>query len=203
MAVNELIRGKGCTIKCWAIDESTEALEAGCRAAGITPVNNFTLVARYRQYLVTQLLFAEMFPGEILTYESTGKPVTNSDNYISISHCGDTVVMMKSNTACGVDIERIHSRVEKVKHKFLTDEELARVEAASTEELVRYWTAKEAMFKVYGSEDVFMRSHIFVNNVTSSKAEATLLDGELALSRIIRYCVYSDMILAWTEEHGS
>lgn len=204
MPVNELIRGKGCLIANWTITEGSEALERACDKAGINPVNNFTLEARYQQYLVTQLLFAEMFQGEKLSYESTGKPVTNSEHFVSISHSGNTVVIMKSDVACGVDIERIHPRVEKVKHKFLNDEELIRVKAGSHEELVRYWTAKEAMFKVYGSQDVFMRSNIFVNNVTSSQADALLRDGELVISRTINYRVLGEMMLAWTEtNHGS
>lgn len=204
MPVNELIRGKGCSIACWTITEGSVALERACGEAGLIPVNNFTLEARYQQHLVTQLLFAQMFQGEKLSYESTGKPVTNSEHFVSISHSGNTVVMMKSDVACGVDIERMHPRIEKVKHKFLNDEELIRLTAASNEELVRYWTAKEAMFKVYGSQGVFMRSNIFVNNVTSSQADALLRDRELIISRTINYRMLGEMILAWTEtNHGS
>ncbi len=204
MPVIELIQGNGCNIRCWTITESTILLESACRLSKINPVNSFTLETRYQQYMVTQLLFAELFPGDQLTYESTGKPVTNSAMHVSISHCGNTVVMMKSEVACGIDIERIHPRVEKVKHKFLNDEELLRIESAPTEELVRYWTAKEAMFKVYGSEAVFMKSNIFIDRVTSFNAEAALTDGALTLRRSIQYRVINDMMLAWTETtHGS
>lgn len=204
MPVNEVIRGEGCSVHSWSVVESTAELESQCLDNGISAMNNFSLESRYQQFLVTQLLFVTMFPGQKLSYESTGKPITNSNSFVSISHSGKIVVMMKSEIACGVDIERIHPRVEKVKHKYLTDDELLRVQSASTEELVRYWTAKEAMFKVHGSEDVFMRSNIFVENVSSSQADVQLRDGELTLKRTIRFRVDGDMMLAWTEaSHGT
>lgn len=202
MPVTEIISRNACRIECWAITESVAELERLCAESGITPVNNFVLEARYQQYMVTQLLFCRLFENETLKYKPSGKPYVSESRFISISHSGDVVVMMRSESECGVDIERIHPRVEKVKHKFLSDEELERVKDEDFRTLVLYWTAKEAMFKVYGSEDVFMRSNIFVSDVTSLSAHAELRDGELVIERAVYYHLLDEMMIAWTEPYN-
>lgn len=201
MPVTETISKHTSTIECWTITESTAELERLCANCGIQPVNNFALEARYRQYMVTQLLFRRLFDLEELRYHENGKPYASGSRSVSISHSGDVVVMMRSQHECGVDIERIHQRVEKVKHKFLSDEELERVEGAAIHTLVQYWTAKEAMFKVYGSQDVFMRSNIFINDVGSSHAHAELRDGDMVILRDIYFHQLNDLLLAWTATH--
>ncbi len=170
-----------------------------CDAAGINLVNTFALESRYQTYLATQLLCKGLFGTGVLRYHPTGKPYIDQLRKVSISHSGNLVVMMRSVDECGVDLEKIHSRVQKVSHKFLNDEELERVNGAPVETLVRYWCAKEAMFKVYGSQDVFMRSNIFVDDVTEAGAKAVLIDGDLRIPRTIKFHTLDGMMLAWTE----
>jgi 4'-phosphopantetheinyl transferase len=199
MPVIEDIQTKQGTIKCWKITENTGDLEMQCKSKSIVVHNDFTLEARYQQSMVTRLLHAELFPDTILSYLPTGKPVVDNEKFISISHSGDIVVMMRSQYACGVDIEKIHERVGKVRHKFLNDEELALNIHSSKEILTQYWTAKEAMFKVHGTDTIFMRNNIFVKLHSPVLAEARLTDGDLVIERNIRYYVNGDMMLAWTE----
>ena len=183
----------------WTITEAVNELEHLCSGLNVADGSGFSLEARYKQYLVTQLLHRRLFPESELSYEPTGKPVVSNGRHISISHSGDIVVMMESAAACGTDIEKIHPRVEKVKRKFLSDDELHLYAGASTEELTRLWTAKEAMFKVHGSDTVFMRSNIFVQLISPELAHARLWDGSLEIQRNIRFHINGDMILAWTE----
>jgi phosphopantetheinyl transferase len=205
MPITESFEGNGCRIECWTISESTAELENLCNVNGIATANTFALESRYQQHMATQLLFNHLFgAGEgLLQYHSTGKPyVYGSElHHVSISHSGVRVTMMKSGHACGVDIERIHPRVEKVKHKFLNDDELVAVNGAPTFTVVQYWTAKEAMFKVYGSQEVFMRNNIVVSAVNGDEACAELKDRDLTLKRRIVFRVVDDMLLAWTEPY--
>lgn len=149
--------------------------------------------------MVTSLLHHLLFPGTKLSYERTGKPFVNGGANISISHSGNTLVMMRSAEPCGVDIEMVHPRVRKVRHKFLNDAELLITENVDDYRLAQYWTAKEAMFKVSGSDRVFMRSNIFVHNLSSSDATAVLKDGATEITRRIRFRTYDNLVLAWTE----
>lgn len=192
----DLING---LILCWHVAESTEELEHLCVQRDIILPPPMHLESRRKQVMATSLLHAQLFPGTILSYTGTGKPVIDSNNHVSISHSGEMLVMMKSSIPCGIDIERIHSRVQKVRHKFLNDDELVETEHASDHIVTQYWTSKEAMFKVSGSDRVFMRSNIFVRDLNADHATAVLIDGAEEIRRKIRFHVNEDMILAWTE----
>lgn len=199
MPITSEIPTEGGKIAWFTIIESIVELEGRCRASGLNTFADVHLEPRRRQLMATALLHHHLFPGMNLSYESTGKPVVDGNAHVSVSHSGNIVVMMRAEFSCGIDIERIHERVSKVRHKFLNDEELARTAGAGHFVLTQYWTAKEAMFKVYGSEEVFMRSNIFVNELTVDQAAAVLKHGSLELKRKIRYRVTEDMMLAWTE----
>ncbi len=199
MPVTEVINTKRGSIMCWTITESVIELKRICSERGVETINTFTNEARFKQSMATLILHSTIFGNSTLGYLSTGKPIIEGGQHISISHSGDKIVMMKSDIACGVDIERIHPRVEKVKHKFLNDQELITFADATTATLTQLWTAKEAMFKVHGTDTVFMRSNIFVDIESPELAHAVLKDGTLELRRNILFRVHEDMMLAWTE----
>lgn len=184
---------------CWTVTESVDELGMICSERGVETINSFTHEARIKQYMATLILHSTMFKNAPLSYLPTGKPVVTGDQHISISHSGDKIVMMQSDVACGIDIERIHSRVEKVKHKFLNDQELKTFTDASISTLTQLWTAKEAMFKVHGTDTVFMRNNIFVDIESPDLGHAVLKEGALELKRNILFRVNEDMMLAWTE----
>lgn len=183
----------------WHVTEAAEELEQKCVKHELTLPVAMHLESRRNQVMATSLLHRLLIPGTILSYETTGKPLVNNGQFVSITHCGDMLVMMRSDSACGVDIERIHPRVRKVRRKFLNDEELELTRDASDFTLTQYWTAKEAMFKVYGSDEVFMRSNIFVSHLSETESIAELKDASLEIKRKIRFQIIDDMILAWTE----
>lgn len=199
MPVTREIETKEGKILLWEVSENSSDLELMCRSKQVELPPPMHLESRRKQVMVTSLLHQMLFPGTILDYEATGKPFVNSDQFVSVSHSANVLVMMRSTVPCGVDIERVHSRVRKVSHKFLNDEELRLNQDASDYKLTQLWTAKEAMFKVSGSDKVFMRSNIFVETLSATEATAVLTDGELKLKRRIRFLEEKDMILAWTE----
>jgi phosphopantetheinyl transferase len=192
MPITSEIATEGGKIAWFTIVESIVELEGQCGALGLNTFADVRLEPRRGQLMATALLHHHLFPGMHLSYESTGKPVVDGNAHISISHSGNSVVMMRADFPCGIDIERVHERVSKVRHKFLSDEELTLTAGSDHYVLTQYWTAKEAMFKVYGSEEVFMRSNIFVHKLTADQAAAILRDGSLELKRKIRYRVTED-----------
>lgn len=73
---------------------------------------------------------------------------------ISISHDSDTCILAvgRSGEAIGVDIERPRQQLMRIRSKFLSSAETARLESHSCQEgrtdfLLRCWTAKEAVYK--------------------------------------------------------
>lgn len=82
-----------------------------------------------------------------ITHNSSGKPLS-SHGFISISHTKDYVALILStNNQVAIDIEYISNRVEKIRHKFLREEETP----DSLFTLLLHWTAKETLYK-YASE---------------------------------------------------
>ncbi|MCM1076705.1 MAG: 4'-phosphopantetheinyl transferase superfamily protein [Bacteroides sp.] len=102
-------------------------------------------------------MLSEIFGRRVeLGHYADGAPYIDGmeDVEMSISHSMRTCVIgiSKNGGKIGVDIESPRQQLERVKSKFLTDEELARLAAINDgtrrmEFLLKMWTAKEAAFK--------------------------------------------------------
>src|SRR5436190_1663294 len=80
------------------------------------------------QHLAGRLLLKELFPDfphELIRIAETRKPFLENEAYhFSISHCGNyAAVIVSSDHRVGVDIEQVSEKIEKVKHKFLSEAE--------------------------------------------------------------------------------
>ena len=127
------------------------------------------------------------FPHEEIEIADTKKPFLPDEQYhFSISHCGDYAAAIVSSTErVGIDIEMITPRVDKIKHKFLHADELAFVNNQPVDQqislLTLLWSAKEAMFKWWGSGDVdfseVLRIHSFPNSSNGAMDALFQKDG--------------------------
>jgi 4'-phosphopantetheinyl transferase len=101
----------------------------------------------------------------LLKYTAENKPfLENRLEHISISHSHDKLAVSlnrKENT--GIDIEKKLDRVAKIRHKFLNEKELQNT-GEDTEKLLKYWAAKETLYKLYGKKGLDFRAHMFVEN---------------------------------------
>ncbi len=92
----------------------------------------------------------------IIAYNTVHKPyLINSEHTISISHSGNYFALIVSlNGGTGIDIECRTNRVYKVRERYLDTNELEFImlENQNTRALEIAWTAKEALFKIIGSE---------------------------------------------------
>lgn len=118
------------------------------------------------RYLL-KYLFSD-FPVSLIQIADTRKPFLEDEAYhFSISHCGDyAAAIVSKEKRVGIDIEIITSKVERIKHKFLSEEEM--VVANKTwlrtydELLTLLWSCKEAVFKWYGLGEVDFKEHMIV-----------------------------------------
>lgn len=99
-----------------------------------------------------------------LVKDDFGKPhLENSDWQISVSHSGDLAAAIAAPNAVGVDIQRIVAKIGRLKHKFLSEQELATLtEANAIERLHVYWCIKEALYKAYGRRELDFCRHLQV-----------------------------------------
>lgn len=153
------------SIGIWHIVESKENLLETYVDRGFDTTNVIETKSelRLKQWLAIRLLLHEFYPNVEISYNEFGKPFLSNKVEISISHAGDfAVIAINTSKKCGIDIEKISSKVERIKHKFLNAKEL---EIAKTlEELTLFWCAKEALYKLYGEKELIFNEQLFVNN---------------------------------------
>ncbi len=134
---------------------------------------------RLKQWLAVRLLLCNFFDGVTIFYDDLGKPHLDNDWFISISHSNEFVaISINEKTDCGIDIEKISEKVERIKHKFLNPSDLKTV--TSLTDLSIYWGAKEALYKYYGKKEVLFIENLFIEefseNKNSFKGKIKMLD---------------------------
>ena len=124
---------------------------------------------RLKQWMATRLLLNEFFEKAEISYDELGKPFLDNGWNISISHSNNFVAInLNKNNACGIDIEKITPKIERIKHKFLNDTDLKNL--VSLEHLILYWGAKESLYKYYGKKEVLFIEHLFIHHFSSNQS---------------------------------
>jgi len=151
----------------WQISESVDELRSAIslREGEEILYQSFVAESRKKQWLAYRLLIRNLlkpddFPVE---YDQSGKPfLAGSDFHISVTHTEDLAAVIISHHArVGIDIEKIKPRIEKVRDKFLSQEESASVgKERELEQLTIAWCAKEALYKLYGRRNLDFREEI-------------------------------------------
>ncbi|RTL60841.1 MAG: 4'-phosphopantetheinyl transferase superfamily protein [Sphingobacteriales bacterium] len=151
-------------------------------------------------------LFAD-FPLEEILIADTRKPFLENEKYhFSISHCGDYAAAIASSTnRVGVDIELITSKIERVKHKFLSAGELSFVLhhkpiSEMFTMLTIMWGMKEAIFKWYGDGEIDFIQHMqiqpFTFNTRGGTADVYFLKNDSKLLQL-HYRHFDAIVLSW------
>jgi len=161
---------KNSKLGIWFINETSEQLTklAEKEKINLTNLPQVKNENRVKQWLATRLLLNDFFTSVDIIYDEKGKPFLSNDWNISISHSGDYVaIILNENKNCGIDIEKISSKVKRIKHKFLNETDLKNI---TTEQgLTIYWGAKEALYKYYGKKEVLFIENLFIEDFSSSK----------------------------------
>ena len=155
---------------------------------------------RKKQWLACRALLSHLLsPMPVkLFYDQSGKPLLISGtHHISVSHAGDYAAAVISGYGkVGIDIEYILPRIERVKERFMNNDELASLSSSPTlEQLYYYWCCKEALYKLHGSHSVDFRNDIRIKPIdylcaTKGTGKATLVFG----SEFDEYSVYCEKI---------
>jgi 4'-phosphopantetheinyl transferase len=154
----------------WKIQESEAELTAGLQLKQheldfISSLNNGK---RLLHWLSTRLLLRTMLnTNEYIDcrMDDHGKPyLVNRDYEISLSHSYDyAAVMISKDKKVGVDIEKMKDKIQLIKHKFLSVEELQQDNLdASIEGLYVSWCVKEAIYKWNGRRGLELKKDMFV-----------------------------------------
>lgn len=111
------------------------------------------------------------FPTEAIKIADTKKPfLENEAFHFSISHCGNyAAAVVSTQNRVGVDIEIPHPKIERIQHKFLSENENIIFKNLLTNifsTITMAWSIKEAIFKWYGLGAVDFKKHIQIQKIT-------------------------------------
>lgn len=169
------------------------------------------------QHLAGRYLLKYLFPDfplSLIRIADTRKPFLEDEAYhFSISHCSDyaAVIVSKENRV-GVDIEVVSEKVERIRHKFVSDaEQSALYEGLPVNGIplvsvhhhlsTLIWSCKEAVFKWYGKGEVEFKKHINIQSVIphnhSWYSVPVLFNKEEDLFLNIQCCYFDNLCLSY------
>ena len=125
------------------------------------------------QHLAGRFLLKKIgkdFPLDSIKVNSSGKPYLENENcHFSISHCGDYVaVIISDQSNVGIDIEKANQKIEKIKNKFSSIQELELFTNHAIDQidsLTMIWSIKEAMYKWYGRSMIDFKKHLCIERI--------------------------------------
>jgi phosphopantetheinyl transferase len=115
----------------------------------------------YRR-LIRELISPQRYP---VHYDESGKPyLAGSEWNISVTHTENYAgVIISRDVKVGIDMEKLKPRIDRVKEKFLSEEELSAIpQEKKLEYLTLAWCAKEAVYKLHGWRNLDFRKNIRV-----------------------------------------
>lgn len=131
--------------------------------------------------------------------DTFGKPhFVNDNRFISISHCRGLAAAISASVPVGVDVEIIHSRVQRIRDRFLSANEQLIV-GNTDADLMLAWSAKEAVYKMYGEKGLIFKEDICIQKRDDERAALTvrLCKGELDAELTVHYKRIDECVLSW------
>lgn len=135
--------------------------------------------------------------------------LVNKEWHISISHSFPyAVAALNKKMPVGIDIEKPKEKVLKIRNKFLNAEE----NIAVGQDLIRatlYWSAKEALYKLYGRKKLIFKDNIKVilKKISPDKISPDIeavgeinINNQITQYELCSYCFEDYLIICTGEE---
>ena len=149
------------------------------------------------RYAVQQLSHAS--PLELIKDQS-GRPYLGVERKpLSLSHCEGFVAAIHADVSVGIDVERISSRVQKIKNYFMRDEELDLL-GEENEALILAWSAKESIYKWFGEKHLGYKSQLCIRSIDfiGQEMEIEINTKDHNLIQPVFFRQDSEKVLTWT-----
>lgn len=129
-------------------------------ASDVASASRFQNDRRRREHLAwRRVVRNELGRGVVIDYNEVGAPVVDTPNtYISVAHGGDSVAVAIADEPVGVDIESLDRNYERIMSRYMSPAEEALSKMEEWPAVV--WTAKEAIYKLYGKREVDLTQDI-------------------------------------------
>jgi len=177
------------------------------------------------QHLAGRFLLQFLFPGfpyELIRVADTRKPFLPGEQFhFSISHCGDyAAAIVSKDKRVGIDVEIPVPKIEKIKNKFLNEEELKKWAIGNEQLATKYaahtsppdnyrdtthhsqlttllWSCKESVFKWYGEGGVDFRRHIQLQKQDEGAEIIDCIFSKTNQHLSVHYRQFDHLVLAW------
>ena len=196
----------------WKIEETEEFFKAN-----VPQHRDVTHPHKRLQHLAGRFLLQFLFPDfpyELIKIADTRKPFLPDEQYhFSISHCGDyAAAIVSSDKRVGIDIEVPSDKAEKIRHKFINEEEnkifnnefqtpdsfgRRRLAEGDARLPTLLWSCKESVFKWYGDGGVDFREHIQLKKQHEGNETIDCIFTKNQTRLLIQYRQFDHLVLAW------
>lgn len=165
---------KNIEIGIWELSESLEELEGkySLKPQETRRYSTISNETRKREWLATRILLQLMLNKDLLiNYDKSGKPCINEiSKEISITHTSDFVGVALSDKPCGLDIESLHRRYERITSKFLhyKNEQWLHTSNLNKEDrrylLTLVWVCKETLYKILNDKYIDLQNETYIKD---------------------------------------
>lgn len=188
------------SLAVWQITESHDELQAMLPSEILTDAELASISHPQKQveFFCSRLVIKHLANSLGIQYlgikkDEHGKPYLVGSNWqMSITHTTNYVAaVMHPTEAIGMDMEKPSDKLQRIAHKFLSETE--RIEAENDiEKLCIYWSAKEALYKLYGKRKVIFNENLYI---FPFQKEQNKITGRLKINEIdTEYNIYVEKI---------
>ena len=195
------------TLGLWKIEESVNDLknQLNLEEDFLNSIDKITLDKRKIELLCVRILIQKILGNTVfIDYLDSGKPILkNTQLSVSISHSKDFVgTIIGRKEEVGIDIECIGPKVEKIKNKFLRNDELQEIPSGDTylKQLLLYWCAKESLMKISGNRGIDFKTQLRVFPFTLSNEghfTGEIIENNSVKRISLNYFENSDNLIVW------
>jgi 4'-phosphopantetheinyl transferase len=160
--------GKRAKLGIWSITEPLDELLKMKKFSqeDISVMESFSHEHRKKEWLAARILIEKLTGQENIqvVYDEHNKPrLKGSKMHISLSHSHGYLAVILDETETGIDIELIKPKIERIKHKFMSDAELNFIrQENNSAQLTVCWCVKESLYKLYGKQELAFKENIFI-----------------------------------------
>ncbi|MFT6963924.1 MAG: phosphopantetheinyl transferase [Flammeovirgaceae bacterium] len=169
MPLEKIIKVSGsCLLGLWKIEEEENELLNLWEMATNDYFQSINVAEKRKEWLASRVLIKQLvncseqkFEG--ICKDSHQKPhLINSKAHISLSHTsGWASAILDLKKPTGIDIEKRSERVGRIAPKFLNEQEKLATKD-DLDEIMIYWCAKEALYKLNGKKGLAFKEQILV-----------------------------------------
>lgn len=176
----------------WQIEESVQELSSNISPEDLKTIESYH-PNKQLEFLATRQLIRQVCEKHQITYhgiekDEYGKPhLMDSTYHISVSHAFPLVgCLIHKKEPCGLDIEKPRPQLNRIKNKFLSKEELVRC-GEDLELLCLHWSAKEALYKIYGRKQLIFAEELFVRSIEDQQLDCEVVTKDYHQSHTLAF----------------